>query len=253
MSWHYLQGQAAACWDHTFLDGAPDALLKLTPTAVVCSSQDKQTGILNGSPFGMTFAPSTAQHGVEQLTLLLADFPAKTSARQVKVQDLPETVRAFGLKCSELLAKFGLAMSSRKTVRICVRVDSAPSSKDLPAWGMTADGECWELGSRVRHIDATVCGSLLPTLRANKWGLPDSHGDTSAWGMLPTITANLYGSNKGGAAGREGPARPSLERLNGGLSLPLREWIMGWPIGWTACEPLATGRFQEWRRWHGAF
>ena len=248
MSWHYLQGQAAACWDHTFLDGAPDALLKLTPTAVVCSSQDKQTGILNGFPFGMTFAPSTAQHGVEQLTLLLADSPAKTSARRVKVQDLPETVRAFGLKCSELLAKFGLAMSSRKTVRICVHVDSAPSSKDLPAWGMTADGECWELGTRVRHIDATACGSLLPTLRANKWGLPDSHGDTSAWGMLPTPTG---AGNENSPSMQKWPAHSRLP--TGGLSLPLREWIMGWPIGWTACEPLATGRFQEWRRWHGAF
>ena len=29
------------------------------------------------------------------------------------------------------------------------------------------------------------------------------------------------------------------------------EWLMGWPIGWTACEPLATDRFRQWQRSHG--
>lgn len=29
------------------------------------------------------------------------------------------------------------------------------------------------------------------------------------------------------------------------------EWLMGWPIGWTACEPLATDKFQLWCNSHG--
>jgi hypothetical protein len=29
------------------------------------------------------------------------------------------------------------------------------------------------------------------------------------------------------------------------------EWLMGWPIGWTDCEPLATDRFRSWQRSHG--
>lgn len=29
------------------------------------------------------------------------------------------------------------------------------------------------------------------------------------------------------------------------------EWLMGWPIGWTALGPLATDRFQRWLRLHG--
>ena len=29
------------------------------------------------------------------------------------------------------------------------------------------------------------------------------------------------------------------------------EWFMGWPMGWTAFEPLETGKCQEWLRWHG--
>jgi hypothetical protein len=30
------------------------------------------------------------------------------------------------------------------------------------------------------------------------------------------------------------------------------EWMMGWPIGWTALEPLATDKFQQWLHAHGA-
>lgn len=30
------------------------------------------------------------------------------------------------------------------------------------------------------------------------------------------------------------------------------EWLMGWPIGHTALEPLATAKYQEWRRQHSS-
>jgi hypothetical protein len=29
------------------------------------------------------------------------------------------------------------------------------------------------------------------------------------------------------------------------------EWLMGWPLDWTAVEPLATDRFQQWCDSHG--
>jgi len=29
------------------------------------------------------------------------------------------------------------------------------------------------------------------------------------------------------------------------------EWLMGWPIGWTASAPLAMDRFRQWLRSHG--
>ena len=30
------------------------------------------------------------------------------------------------------------------------------------------------------------------------------------------------------------------------------EWLMGWPLGWTGCEPLETESYQRWLRAHGA-
>jgi len=60
MSWHYLQGQEAASWEGSSLDGAPSALLKLIPTHERSCSQDKLTDASNRSPFGMTLRRSTA-------------------------------------------------------------------------------------------------------------------------------------------------------------------------------------------------
>jgi hypothetical protein len=38
----------------------------------------------------------------------------------------------------------------------------------------------------------------------------------------------------------------------GGQQSPMwTEWFMGWPIGWSGCEPLATDKFQQWLDSHG--
>jgi hypothetical protein len=39
---------------------------------------------------------------------------------------------------------------------------------------------------------------------------------------------------------------------NGGQLNPTWvEWLMGWPLGWTAFGASATAKYQEWRQWHG--
>lgn len=35
--------------------------------------------------------------------------------------------------------------------------------------------------------------------------------------------------------------------------IELIEWLMGWPIGWTDCTPLATGKYREWWHSHGGY
>jgi hypothetical protein len=39
----------------------------------------------------------------------------------------------------------------------------------------------------------------------------------------------------------------------GQLNPPWVEWLMGWPLGWTDCEPLEMAKFQAWRRSLGDF
>lgn len=43
------------------------------------------------------------------------------------------------------------------------------------------------------------------------------------------------------------------EVVGGALNPDWVEWLMGWPIGWTALKPLETDRFQQWRRLHGTY
>ncbi len=245
----------------------------MSSTQETCSSKGREMGVCQLSLFTEISGSLTADRGRASSMLSLEGSPAKTSAQQVRVKDLPETVRAYGLRCSELLRRSGLDMCSRKTVRTCVPVALAPSSKALPAWGMTHDGACWELGTRVRPTKETECGS-----------------------MLPTPTCNPYGSDRGGRQGRVGKWRPKLGTLiernmwptpqssdcrdrghmgtkvvqrriangrqvnlgmvvsntSGKLNPDWVEWLMGWPIGWTDLEPLATDRCHNAQRWRGA-
>jgi hypothetical protein len=254
MSWHYLQGLEEVYLQASSLDGTPFARLSSTNTADVCYYKDNAMGSCHDSRYGMTSARSTVNRGVEQLTLFPAGFPVKTSAARVKEQGLPETVAGYGSRCYALFERFGLRMSSQRIVRICGLADLLPLSKDLPSWGMTHDGVCWGLGTSVRHIDAIECGSLLPTpTGANNETSPSMMKWRANRNMLPTLSATLYGTNRGGAAGRVGQERPSLERLLGGIKLSIREWMMGWPIGWTALEPLEMDKFQQWRQWLGKY
>ena len=82
---------------------------------------------------------------------------------------------------------------------------------------------------------------------------------------LPTPVASTYGSNKGGAAGRVGKERLSLQSMatrnewpegmarcdiTGPLSPMWTEWLMAWPVGASDLKPLETERFQAWLRSH---
>lgn len=68
---------------------------------------------------------------------------------------------------------------------------------------------------------------------------------------LPTPTANSYGTNKGGGAGRVGMERPSLQTMakdRGGVLDPIFvEWVMGYPSGWTELKGLVIAWFRPKR------
>ena len=58
---------------------------------------------------------------------------------------------------------------------------------------------------------------------------------------LPTPTASSYGSCRGGGQGRTGKWRKSLSGRFGGPHAPNhREWMMGFPIGWTEIDVSET-------------
>ena len=137
------------------------------------------------------------------------------------------------------------------------------------------------------NIDRTKClpGELrqglpmLPTPRANRWGLEDSHSKRDAWdailptpkasdadrggrgdlltvlrgyetkhaGTLPTPTARDWRSGKASDETHGKNARPLNETVtrlagnrSGRMNPRFREWMMRYPIGWTELKPQGT-------------
>lgn len=99
---------------------------------------------------------------------------------------------------------------------------------------------------------ATKCGNH------NRKGASKKSGDglSTAVKRMPTACAK---SKKGGRMGLDGGAgarammtTEECQELTGGSLNPAwLEWFMGFPIGWTELEPLATPSFLKWLSLHG--
>lgn len=92
-------------------------------------------------------------------------------------------------------------------------------------------------------IAETASGLLpTPTVRGNynkpRPGAKSGYGLDTATRLLPTPCARDWRSGKGRDWNGHSPQLPEVV---GGLLNPLFvEWMMGFPAGWTDCEPSAT-------------
>jgi hypothetical protein len=104
----------------------------------------------------------------------------------------------------------------------------------------------------------TVCGNY------NRKGASASSGDGLATAVrnFPTPTVAMRKGSSGGALTRKTGKSRENDRLdyriegdasNGRLNPDWVEWLMGWPIGWTALQPLEMDRFREWQQQHGGY
>jgi hypothetical protein len=85
-------------------------------------------------------------------------------------------------------------------------------------------------------------------------------GDLGCGRIFPTPTVAMRkGSSIGALTRKDGRSRAN-DRLDyrvegsgltGRLNPTWVEWLMGWPLGWTALEPLPTSSFREWLQQHG--
>jgi hypothetical protein len=109
---------------------------------------------------------------------------------------------------------------------------STPPNSKASAWPTPTAGDSKASGAagysteNGRHAGTTLTDAVV---RFPKAGL-----------ARPTPSATVYGSNQGGAAGRVGPPRPSLETLGrtekGKLNPAWVETLMGFPEGWTVID-----------------
>ena len=275
MSYIFLQEQGEESSVDNYSDIPLYVLSSLRSTQDKFCCSDNETECCPSFQSGTMSAPLTESPGEEQLMLFAEDSPAKTSVRQEKEPELEETVRDYGKNMHELLTRYGLSLSSRKTPRFCGLVALTLSSETCPTWGMMQDGACWELGTSARHIKETGCGSWLkygtPTARmqprSKRWatGLPNPAEIARREALGGTQTRQKYATPQSrdfrtGSRDRwENPERSRnlndqlATRETGQLNPSWVEWLMGWPVGWTDLKPLETGRFQQWQQQHGEF
>jgi len=133
---------------------------RLKNTQETYCSPDSKTESCHPSQSGTMSAHLTVTPGGDQLTFFAEDSPAKTLVRQVKEQELAESVRDYGRNMRDSLERCGLNLSLPKTHLCFALGDLELSSKTWPRWGIMLDGECSELGMSVRHISETECGCL---------------------------------------------------------------------------------------------
>ena len=242
VSWHFLQGQEAVSWEGSCLDGAPSALLSLIPTVDESYCNAKPTYTYRGFQSGTMCEPSTADRGADTSTSLAADFPARTYRPQDAAPDSTEPNQDYGKSLHASSGKCSPRTSSSKTPRCYALEDLCESSKILPPAGITRAGMCWALPTSAPRTRASACGSWpTPTTRRV---INDHALASQEWGRK---------RNWQGVLGLPG-LMTSQNGISGKVLNPqFVEALMGWPLGWTALEPLATDRFQQWLQWHGKF
>ena len=233
MSWHYLQGQEVESWEGNSLDGAPSALLRLIPTPAKCSSPVSEMASSSPSQSGTMCGPSTVSHGEAGLMSSRAGSPASGSPLPARKKASTTRTLPSGTKWPESLARFDPPTSSWKT----------PHSSLLEGWDKFSG--TWPRSGLMRH------GIVFP-LRS--WArLKPGKGS----GLLPTLVkADGKGSRNGTAKGRTPSAGITVTdwlwlNIGPGMLHPeSAEWMMLWPIGWTALTALGTDKFQEWFHSH---
>lgn len=137
-----------------------------------------------------TFAPLTQADWIgldESISSVVASL-ASPSARPVNAKARP-TIATSGRKCARLLHSRDPLGSLLKTLLVSSH------------WHSTL---CW----LTWKTTATPRGRLLFRLVPEELDTSETES-----GLLPTLTAQNYGTNQGGAAGRVGKVRPSLETM----------------------------------------
>lgn len=280
----------------------PSRSVKSTRSADVCSQSIGQA-----SPSSTTCKPPSSPQPMSSA----AGSPARMFLLPGDAPELPESVRDCTGNLCEPFAWYDRATRSWRTWQRCLVMGWTLFSGTWPRAGLTRNGIAYRRAPSAPLTNATASGllptptastggpepdgktgrklvtvltrsplpAMLPTLRANKWGLPDSHGSTAAWGQLiptprasdgdrggrgdlltvlrgyetkhagtlPTPTARDWRSGLASQETHGKNSRPLNETVSamagnrsGRMNPRFREWMMSFPIGWTELRPPAT-------------
>lgn len=277
MSWLFSQALVEEFSAATSWGGAPSAPLSVMPTQHKFWRNDKTMESSKLSQFGLTCAVLTDDLGEALLTWFLADSRVRTYRLPGMALESLGLAPGSGSRWHELSVRYDLERSTWRT-HLCLWEEDLPwSSVTLPKWGMTHAGVLLEQLISAPPISAIASG-LWPTpnclgyrsdgelkILARKL---DSHEEFMAMThkaarskrerSWPTPVASASKGSSPATLKRKSGADRSNDRLDhavmatdgGQLNPEWVEWLMGWPIGWTALKPLGMDKFHEWQRQH---
>lgn len=151
----------------------------------------------------------------------LTSFQRDSRASRIQVPLEAGTVPTkCGAKQASLFGRSGQGSSSWRT------------SSDALSTGPQPASEIWAISVE------------RPRFRRRTWA-QTTHG--SDIGLLHTPTTK---ANYSCASMQKWPCSRNFVRVFGAPTPESHEWLMGWPIGWSALSPLETDRFQSWLQRH---
>ena len=224
--------------------------------------------------------------GSAQMELLpmssVAASPARTSASLAPEQDLLASVPAYGSSTPELLANYDPASLSWRTSQRCLVEGWTAFSETWPRSGMMQSGIAYRLPPLAPLTDATASG-LLPTPEASNtkaqamrsagrpprdflklWPTPRANdsqkrgnfannprnGLPAAVKYWPTPVARMWKDNASPAEFKRNEV-PLAAQVGGALNPTWVEWLMGFPLGWTALKDWETPSSRKSRKSSG--
>ena len=259
MSWHCSLALVGAFSQAACLDGKQCARLRSIRTAEKSCFGDKKIDRSNPSQYGMTSEHSTAILGVASWISSMRASRVSHSAVQEN-GSLTKTIGTCGRTRSESYAKWDPDSRFWRTCQASfLHTTGEPYSGTWPRRGSMLSGTLFPLPSAAPRISENGSG-YWPTPKASDgtMGLPRTsnrplrkvtHLATAVrYWLAPT--SRDWRSGKSSQETMDRNARPLRETIGGQLNPTWVEWLMGWPIGWTELKPLATDKFQSWRKQH---
>ena len=273
--WEYLDDNLELCTcspgqeeefsEMLSLDTDVSVPLKKMPSADLSSLPASETELCHDFQYGMTLKRLTDTLGKERLMWCVGDSPVRTYHRPDTALELEAKKVDCGLSSPGSLARYNPLEYSWRTAHALSPEVWMLYSETLPAWGTMRNGELFlrpipeeiisvrESGSVPIPIEQAV--SVCPTDICQETGggnltrlrYPTPRACSA---MSATLTESNYNQqyfqNLETVLVRRFP-----EVLGKRINPEWLEWLMGWPIGWTALLPLETDRFQQWLQLHG--
>jgi hypothetical protein len=236
MAWIYLAASEATL-SHSESGLKPLLTVNKTDTLSLSCFHGWQTKALNQRQSGMTLQPLADQCLIPQSTLCLGDFPAKTSHVQAMELAWQESEAVFFSRSCAWPNKSSPLFYSLKMSQTSEQKEWTQLSKNLPKSGMTVDGLCYplqKLERRTKEKDG-FC-----------WLTPKSSAVEEKY---KTYIARMKRSKDPKVNTKKNCGNLS-QQIGGPVNPTWCEWLMGFPLEWTALNDLGTQWYHYKRKPH---